>query len=132
MKKIFFLVTFGTSILLSCGSDKTEVDVRFKTEIEINSEYNAGKVIKGEIINANYEIENVGDEPLIISDVKGSCSCTIADYTDEPIPPGEKGYIKAKVKTENFPLGAALRSIRVLCNTTPAEHILMVKATIIK
>ena len=45
---------------------------------------------------AEYEFEftNTGKEPLIISDAKGSCGCTVPQWPKEPIAPGKMGKIK--------------------------------------
>src|SRR5882672_1505850 len=47
--------------------------------------------------NGTYEFKfkNTGKEPLIISDAKGSCGCTVPTYPkDVPIKPGESNVIK--------------------------------------
>ena len=126
------LVLFLAAAFVSCESGNKDVAVGFKTTMKINAVYDAGKIAKGEIINAKFTVENTGDSPLILSDVKGSCSCTVADFSQDPIAPGKKGYIKASVNTESFSVGPATRSIRVLSNTTPAETTVIVKATIIR
>jgi hypothetical protein len=38
---------------------------------------------------------NTGSTPLVISNVRGSCGCTVTDYTKEPIAPGKTGNVKA-------------------------------------
>jgi hypothetical protein len=43
-----------------------------------------------------FEFVNAGNEPLIIQRVQSSCSCTVADWSKEPIAPGGKGSIKVK------------------------------------
>lgn len=36
-----------------------------------------------------YKFKNTGKEPLIISDAKGSCGCTVPQWPKEPIAPGK-------------------------------------------
>lgn len=120
------LVVFG------CGSKSNEIEVGFKTTMSIQTVYDAGNVVRGEMINAKFEVENTGEGPLILSDVKGSCSCTVADWSKDPIPVGEKGFIKAQVNTQDFNYGSITRKITVMSNTTPAATIITVKAKIIK
>jgi len=130
MRKLVLLagLTIG---LFSCGS-KDDTVVGFKTTMSIQSVFDAGKVAKGELIHAKFQVENTGENPLILSDVKGSCTCTVADFSKDPIAPGEKGFIKATVKTEGASTGSLSKSITVLANTTPASTTIAVKATIIK
>ena len=130
MKKLGILACLAIG-LFACKENK-DVQVGFKTTMTIDSVYDGGKVAKGEMINATFNVKNTGESPLILSDVKGSCSCTVADWSKDPIAPGETGYIKAQVDTKNFSYGPVTRSITVLTNTTPADTKITVKANIIK
>lgn len=131
MRKIVFL-GIALSFLSACGSDSPSELVGYKTTMKVASVFNAGKIARGEVIHANFVVENTGDYPLVLSDVEGSCSCTVADWSKDPIPPGEKGFVKADVKTESFSEGPVTRSVTVLSNTTPPSSKLVVEATIIK
>ncbi len=130
MKKIGILAMLAWTFM-GCDS-KDEVDMGFRTTLKVNAVYNAGKVAKGEQINAVFTVENTGDYALVLSDVKGSCSCTVADFTKDPIPPGEKGYVKATVNTESQPIGALQKKVYLLANTTPPETTVSIQATVIK
>ncbi len=60
-----------------------------KTTISIDSaKFDFGKVKQGDKVEHTYKLTNTGTESLIISDVKVSCGCTLADYTQEPVPQG--------------------------------------------
>jgi hypothetical protein len=100
--------------------------------MKVDAVYNAGKVAVGEVIDAKFDVENTGDEPLILSDVKGTCGCTVASFSQDPIAPGEKGFVKARVNTSGFQPGPVTKSITMLANTTPAQTTIVVKANIIK
>lgn len=134
MRKIIFLVpiAIGMALLSACGSDSPSEIVGYKTTMKIASVFNAGKIARGEIIHANFVVENTGEYPLVLSDVSGSCSCTVADWSKDPIPPGEKGFVKANVKTESFSEGPVTRSVTILSNTTPPNTKVVVEANIIK
>ena len=131
MRKIAIL-GLALSFLTACGSDSPSELVGYKTTMKVNSVFNAGKVARGEVIHANFVVENTGDYPLVLSDVTPSCSCTISDWSKDPIPPGEKGFVKADVKTESFSEGPVTRSVMILSNTTPPNTKVVVEATIIK
>ena len=104
MKKIVFL-SVALAFLTACGSDSPSEIVGYKTTMKVASVFNAGKIARGEVIHAKFVVENTGEYPLVLSDVEGSCSCTVADWSKDPIPPGEKGFVKADVKTESFSEG---------------------------
>lgn len=134
MRKMMFLspIAIGMAFLTACGSDSPSEIVGYKTTMKVESVYKAGKIARGEIIHAKFTVENTGDNPLVLSDVSGSCSCTVADWSKEPIAPGEKGYVKADVKTESFSEGPVTRSVTILSNTTPPSTKVVIEANIIK
>ena len=41
--------------------------------------FDAGERIKGEKIYAEFRVENTGRYPLVFGEIKGSCSCTVAE-----------------------------------------------------
>jgi hypothetical protein len=66
-----------------------------KAEFKFNEEkHDFGKIPQGIPVTTIFEFTNVGKEPLILSDVRPTCGCTIADYTKTPVKSGEKGIIK--------------------------------------
>lgn len=44
-------------------------------------------------------IKNIGDAPLIITNTKGSCGCTVPTRPKEPIMPGKEAVMKVKYDT---------------------------------
>ncbi len=54
------------------------------------SNFDFGKIKKGDKVEHVYEITNTGKNPLVISEVKPGCGCTAPDFTKEPIMPGKK------------------------------------------
>ncbi|MBL7918798.1 MAG: DUF1573 domain-containing protein [Bacteroidia bacterium] len=59
-----------------------------------------GFVKKGELVKLDYEITNSGKEPLIITDVEVSCSCTIVDFSKQPIAPGQTAKVTVNFDTK--------------------------------
>ena len=53
-----------------------------------------GKIKQNKEVNTSFVFTNIGDEPLIISDVQITCGCTISEWSKEEIKIGEKGQIK--------------------------------------
>jgi len=66
------------------------------------TDHNFGDIKKGEKVEHVYEVTNTGTNPLIISNVKPGCGCTVPDYTKEPILPGQKGKITLHFDSTNF------------------------------
>lgn len=130
MKKVVF---FSISlVLLSACSGTIDVSVGDKTTMEVNEVFDAGDVVKGEMVTAEFEISNTGDYPLVIGEVKGSCSCTVADYPKEPIAPGETGTISAHVDTDKVEAGLMNKSVRIVANTDPSITEVVIKANVMR
>jgi hypothetical protein len=118
-------------LLFACGEEQ-KVEVGQKTTMEITPEFNAGTVIKGEIIKARFKVENTGDYPLVFGEVRGSCSCTVAEKPEEPIQPGETGEIIAEVNTENLSSKNIVKSVTIMANTEPNLTVVTIKGTLKK
>jgi hypothetical protein len=66
------------------------------------SNFDFGKVKKGDKVEHVYEVTNTGTNPLVISEVKPGCGCTVPDFTKEPIMPGKKGKITLHFDSSSF------------------------------
>lgn len=128
MKKglLFFV---AAALLFSCTNTEV-VEVGNKTSMMVDPVYDAGEVVKGELIIAKFKVENTGNFPLVIADVKGSCSCTVASKPEDPIQPGEVGVITAEVDTERTSTGVITKSVRIVANTEPSVTEVAIKATV--
>ena len=143
--KLSILLFFSIVFLFSCKSDADQLQIGQKTTIKVQSNhetgnkttfrvsevYDAKEVIKGEVIKAKFKITNTGKYPLVISSVKGSCSCTIASKPTKPIKPGESKMITADVKTEKKKVGKLTQSVRMVANTVPSVTVLRITANVI-
>lgn len=88
-----------------------------------------GRVIQGEKVSFSYKFKNTGKSSLLISDAKGSCGCTVADFPKKPIAPGESGSIDVKFNTEGKK-GFQNKTITLIANTQPNTKVLTIKAQI--
>lgn len=77
-------------------------------------EFNAGDVIKGDLVDHEFVVNNKGEGVLKIIRVQPTCGCTVTKY-DHEIAPGQSGKITASVKTENFN-GDIAKTINVQTN----------------
>jgi hypothetical protein len=72
---------------------------------------------------------NTGKEPIVISNVRGSCGCTVPTKPEAPILPGEKGVIKVKYDTKR--LGAINKSVTITSNSSEPTKVVRIKGKII-
>ncbi len=130
MKGVFFLSVISLLFLTACQTDN-KVEIGKKTEMKVDPVFDAGTVNKGEKIKAVFKVKNTGKSPLVISEVKGSCTCTVADFPKKPILAGETGEIKAEVNTDKTGEGKISKSIRITANTVPGLTVVHVKANVV-
>ena len=52
--------------------------------------YNFGTVKEGDIVNHTFDFVNTGNVPLLITNAKSTCGCTVPDWPKEAIAPGQK------------------------------------------
>ena len=72
---------------------------------------------------------NDGSEPMIISNAKGSCGCTVPSWPKEPIPPKGTGEINVKFNSKNKK-GTQNKTVTLTANTTPPNTKLRVTGNI--
>jgi len=61
-----------------------------------------------------FKFKNVGNSPLILSNVRSSCGCTVPSWPKEPIPPNGTGEIKVTYNTNI--IGKFSKTITVYAN----------------
>jgi hypothetical protein len=127
MKKILMIcaVVLGFAFTASAQTDN-------KPEFKFNEEkHDFGKIPQGTPVTTIFEFTNVGTDPLILTEVRPTCGCTIADYTKTPVKSGEKGIIKI---TYNAAVAAPFnKTIVVTSNAkTPQKYLNIVGEVVTK
>lgn len=77
-----------------------------------------------------FKFTNTGTEPLIITNAKGSCRCTVPTFPKEPIGPGEAGEIKVRYDTNH--LGKFTRRVTLTTNAGSEKQMLTIKGEVVK
>lgn len=81
-------------------------------------------------VSCTFEVENVGDKPLVILGVYVTCGCTTYEHTEEPIAPGEKGSVKVTLDPKGRE-GSYIKSIHVYTNTHPRKKTVRIHSFIV-
>jgi len=82
--------------------------------------YDFGVADEGTVVKHVYKFTNTGMEPLIISNAKGSCGCTVPTWPKQPISPGGTGEIAVEFNTKGKP-GRQSKQVTVTANTNPTD-----------
>lgn len=60
-----------------------------------------GKVKEGQVVEISWRFKNIGDKPLVITNVSASCGCTVPAKPEKPIAPGGEEIIKAQFDSKD-------------------------------
>ncbi len=83
-----------------------------------------GSISQGTRFEHAFRFRNVGGSQLVITDVRGSCGCTVSkDWPKQPIKPGEEGSIPVTFNSEGRS-GHQDKTVTVTANTRPPTTVL--------
>lgn len=114
MKKLFTLFLLSI-ISITAYSQEATAKIEFK-----NDTVDYGKIENGSDGVRVFEFTNTGNAPLVITNVKSSCGCTVPKKPTAPIAPGEKGEIEVKYDTKRT--GFIRKTITVTSNATNTKN----------
>ena len=77
---------------------------------------------------ATFVLKNIGEEPLIIQDIKSSCDCMVSSWDKSPIKSGDKTQIVVEIKSKE--LGHIHKTIDVYCNVEGHKLQLSIKGVV--
>ncbi|HLW14323.1 MAG TPA: DUF1573 domain-containing protein [Flavobacteriaceae bacterium] len=142
-KSLILLATVVAFSLFSCkdnASNKIETESVVAAEqrdIEISTfpvmnfdedQFDFGEIEQGTRVEHMFTFVNSGDAPLVITNARSSCGCTVPEYTREPVAPGEKGELL--VKFDGSGRGTVNKNITLTTNTEKGMERLRIKATV--
>lgn len=84
----------------------------------IEADHYFGTAKAGELIKKDFAFTNTGKVPLLITDARSTCGCTVPKWPKEPIPAGEDGVISVVFDTKNK-IGRQAKPITITANTYP-------------
>ncbi len=104
-------------VVVAAGIFTTNIYAQVETgaKIEFKKEtHDYGTVKYGGDGSCTFDFTNTGDAPLIISNAKGSCGCTVPTWPREPLAPGATAQITVKYDTKRP--GAIAKSVTITSN----------------
>jgi hypothetical protein len=149
---IIFLMVFSLSAQVSVSQQPTpEEKARMEKEREqqqaaqsqqaVNTNPNAPDIVFNKVvhnygdINQNddgrceFTFKNEGKEPLILSNVRSSCGCTVPEWPRQPILPGESEVIKVKYDTKR--VGPINKNVQVYSNAKTSPVVLKIEGKVL-
>lgn len=135
MKKLILslLLVFGVTFGVMAQNNKPATQTKsVGTQAEITFDkivHDYGEVAKGGNGETSFTYKNTGKAPLVLSNVRSSCGCTVPSWSKEPLMPGQSASIRVKYNTANA--GPINKSITVESNATNNRIILNIKGKVI-
>ena len=112
---------------VAAAAERDAVASKFPVLAFDKMEHDFGEIEKNTPVETTFAYENKGDAPLVITDIKSSCGCTVPqDWSREPLAPGDSG--KFTVKFNGSGANKISKSITVTANTEKGSEIVKITA----
>jgi hypothetical protein len=113
---------------LSMNAVTAGKDLNSKTIIWLNPEVDMGTIEFEKPAMVAFNFKNNSDEPVIIKNVRTSCGCTAANYSNTVIKPGESSKIEVTYNAKSK--GYFSKTITVNTSLKEENDILTLKGTV--
>jgi hypothetical protein len=135
MKKTVFLIAAVAIAMVALGQEFSASIKKIESVAAAAFGWQAtafdfGKIQKDVPVTHEFAFTNEGGDALIISSVQASCGCTVAEYTKEPIPAGEKGFVRAIYNAAKT--GVFTKTITIKANTNDEAVLLTIKGEVVE
>lgn len=101
-----------------------------KTELILweSKTHDFGLIEKGESVSQTFYFSNDSEKPIQIVKTKTSCGCTVSEYSQDEIAPGNKGFVKAVYSSTNS--GVFSKTISVYTSVQEDPILLRIKGEV--
>lgn len=90
--------------------------------------YDYGNIAKESDGKCSFSFINTGKEPLVLSNAKASCGCTVPSWPKDPIMPGGSGVISVVYDTKKT--GPFNKTITIMSNANNSSVVLTIKGNV--
>lgn len=116
-------------IITGKRAEYTKSKVETKAVITV-PKINLGHLKLGVTKKASFDINNIGNDNLILQDVKTSCGCITVSYSQAPVKPKAAG--KVEVSYHATSEGVFNKTIKIFCNTPNSPLLLNITGEVDK
>ncbi|MBN2610811.1 MAG: DUF1573 domain-containing protein [Bacteroidales bacterium] len=130
-KNLITLILITLTLLVSSSypAKKAQPDTDI-SEIEFKfTEYDFGEIKRGSNGTCEFEFKNTGKKPLVLTDVRSSCGCTVPVWPKDPVRKNHKSKIIVTYDTKR--IGSFVKTITVLSNASNSIIRLKIKGTVV-
>ncbi len=123
MKKLLGLATVIVAFISFTAMTIMAPEFKFEKET-----HDFGTIQYNKPASFEFSFSNTGDAPIIIMEVAPSCGCSVAEFTKNPVKPGDSG--KIKVTYNAAAKGPFTKSFTVKSNTKTPIKTLTIKGNV--
>ncbi len=131
MKTNFLFILLLSATLFSCVNNDKKADAKhdllvkkaiidssnFTTIKWLDTVLSFGTIKQGEKVTLKFKCVNTGTKPLVLTNVRAGCGCTVADYSKVAILPNKEGWVTANFDSKRF-CGEVQKNLIATSNTT--------------
>jgi hypothetical protein len=100
-------------------------EITFKKDL-----HDYGQILVNSDGSCTFEFTNTGNEPLILSQPRSSCGCTVPSWPRQPILPGETDKITVTYNTSKP--GPINRTVTIMSNASKNKSVVLrIKGTVV-
>ena len=123
--------SLSSNLVMNDNTAETSNEKSGMPEFNFEKElHDFGQLVDGEKVSYSFKFTNSGDAPLIISNAKGSCGCTVPNWSRDPIDPGESGSIDVTFNSSGRS-GKQNKAITLTANTNPNRKVINITSEVI-
>jgi len=117
-----------SSVILNAQEQKDEnpnaAQIKFETLI-----HDYGKILKDSDGKFKFVFTNTGKEPLILSQPRSSCGCTVPTWPKKPILPGKSDEIEVTYATNR--VGPFAKTVTIMSNAKTPVVVLKIQGEVV-
>jgi len=120
------IILFVIITIMSCNKENKKLEnsvITFENEL-----YDFGEIPSNKNVTAVFKYSNIGNEPLLIHEIKTSCGCTVPEWEKKVIHPNEVGEIKIIYDAKH--VGRFRRGITVFYNGDDSPKKIIIKGEV--
>ena len=96
----------------------------------VEETHDFGKIAQGTPVTYEFKFTNIGEEPIIISNVQAQCGCTVPKYSSTPVKKGEVGTINVTYNAASP--GAFTKTLTITSNAKTPTKVIYIKGEVVE
>lgn len=110
-------------VVTTGNTSESAPEITFEKEV-----HDYGTIKQGADGGCEFKFKNTGKDPLVISNAKGSCGCTVPTYPKEPIMKGQTAVIKVHYDTKR--VGPFTKTVTIESNAKTNPKTITIKGNV--